>query len=136
MRPTLSGANLSGANLRWANLSGADLSEANLSGANPQRTKGIGGQSGEQGFAALLHQALAKNPEYLENSRWHTCATTHCIAGHYLPQEENPGPKASRELPTLARYFFASNDEAIAAIERVAKGEESVFLKSEIRRLP
>ena len=58
---------------------------------------------------------------------WHSCSTAHCIAGWAFPDLEYPGRKASLAYPTLAKYFFSSNEDALEALKRVANGEESVF---------
>jgi uncharacterized protein YjbI with pentapeptide repeats len=122
----LSGADLSGADLRGADLSGADLSGVNLLG-----TIGLGSKDQEIKFAKDLLDLLEVTPKALNMDYWHSsnfeCETTHDLAGFYAPDSEFPGAEASRALPTLARYFYASNDEVIEALERVASGEESVF---------
>lgn len=123
----LSGANLSetcliGANLTGADLSGADLSGAHLDGANLVNTIGLGTKEGEIEFAIKLLALMAKVPGILEVGDWHSC-----LAGNAFPLEKFPGQKASLLLPTLAKYFFASNEEVIEALARVASGEESVF---------
>ena len=127
----LSGANLYSANLYSADLSGADLSGADLSGANLYSAnlsgaKGLGTKEGEISFASLLLEKIRKDPYLLYMSSWH-CGTAHCIAGHAFPDLENPGQPASLLYPTLTQYFLVSNKEAIAALERVSRGEESVF---------
>lgn len=74
------GADLRGANLRWDDLHGANLHGANLSGAV---IDGIAIPSVDEA-APLLRQvaqsALAA-PDALDMRVWHTCETTHCIAG-------------------------------------------------------
>jgi len=133
----LSGANLSGADLtvtslRYADLSGANLSGANLIGANLIGAnligaKGIGQKEEEVAFAKQLYEDIVSGEKELDMSDWHTCGTTHCLAGWAFPNKENPGQAASLKYPTLAKYFYASNEEALDALRRVGNGEESVF---------
>ena len=52
------------------------------------------------------------------------------IAGWHKPDLPEPRPVASRQLPTLTKYFFVDNEVAYAAVRRVAAGEESIY-KSE-----
>ena len=129
-RANLIGANLRGANLRWANLSGADLRGADLRGA-----EGIGSREAEVHFAKKLLETITSGEGSLDMSKWHACDTVHCIAGWMYPGLDRPGSAASRALPTLARYFFASEEDALAALERVASGEESVFGAKNGKRL-
>jgi uncharacterized protein YjbI with pentapeptide repeats len=118
----LSEANLTNVDFDEADLSGADLSEVNLQGV-----KGLGSKEKEMLFAKDLLSILESGEGTLCMFSWHTCNTAHCIAGWYAPKEEYPGATASRALPTLAKYFFSSNEEALAALRRVASGEESVW---------
>lgn len=119
-------ANLKGANLSSASLIGADLSCANLKGAYLSGAKGLGTKEGEISFAKFLLEKIRQNPDLLNMRHWH-CGTAHCIAGHAFPDLERPGQPASLLYPTLAQYFLVSNEEAIAALERVSRGEESVL---------
>ena len=101
----LSGANLRGANLRWADLSGANLRGADLSGANLRganlrgadlrwadlRGANLRGASIDAFAIATpeeaapriraVAQAALATPDALDMGSWHTCDTTHCIAG-------------------------------------------------------
>jgi len=76
----LSGAYLSDADLSGADLSGACLSGANLSGADLRGANGlpIAADAAERLKAVA---ATALQPDALEMESWHTCGTTHCIAG-------------------------------------------------------
>ena len=81
----LRGANLSGANLRGANLSGANLSGANLSG-----TLGLAiAADAPQRLRATATAALADGA--LEMKTWHSCSTTHCLAGWLIHQAGEVG---------------------------------------------
>jgi hypothetical protein len=86
----LSGANLRDANLRDANLSGANLSGANLSGANLSGATGLPIATDAADRLKAVAQA-ALQPDALEMSSWHTCGTTHCIAGWAIHLAGEPG---------------------------------------------
>lgn len=118
----LSGADLRNADLRNANLSGADLSGADLSG-----TKGLASKFEEIKEAQRILNILDSLLGSLDMTDWHTCETTHCLAGWCEPNEKLPGSKASRKMPTLAKYFFSTNDKAMKALIKVASGVESVW---------
>jgi Pentapeptide repeats (8 copies) len=122
----LEGANLAGANLEGADLRGVDLSGADLRGADLRGVKGVGNKKDEIEFATKLLQKISDHTVKLVMSNWH-CGTAHCIAGWAYPEESYPGQKASLKYPTLAKYFFASEKEALAALQRVANGVESAF---------
>ena len=76
----LSGSNLSYANLRRANLSGANLSEANLSGANLSGAN-LPIVSSEPNLIAKILDQVESQPSCLKMDAWHSCDTTHCLAG-------------------------------------------------------
>lgn len=120
-------ADLSHTDLSHADLTGANLSGANLSGAYLLHTKGIGTKAGERKFAGDLLRSIESGVAILEMGLWHSGGNVHDIAGHAFPELEIPGQKASLLFPTLARYFFSENSEALAALQRVAEGVESVF---------
>ena len=86
----LRGADLSGADLRDANLSGANLSEADLRGANLRgvnlsgaKIDGLQIVTADQGEPLLrqVAEAALAAPKCLAMQTWHTCETSHCIAG-------------------------------------------------------
>ena len=137
IRANLSGANLSGANLSEADLSGADLSGANLSGANLIRAD----LSGAKGLpiAADASDRLkavavtALQPDALEMSDWHTCGTTHCIAGWAIHLAGEPGRLMESMMgPELAgllllgteahQHFHDSNEKALEYLREVVRG--------------
>jgi uncharacterized protein YjbI with pentapeptide repeats len=119
----LSDANLSGAYLRDAYLSGAYLSGAHLSGAN------LGGEN----FSApknwvdapgLLDQIATRVAAgNCDMHTWHTCETTHCLAGwaihlsgpagYLLEKTTSPSVAGAMLVPSIAHLFYASNDEAM-----------------------
>ena len=130
----LTGAFLESANLAFANLSGANLTNANLSGAwlhgvNLTGAIGLGTRKEEVEFAKELLEILQSKRGYLEMDEWHSeaCATAHCLAGFIYPEIIMPAQKASLKCPTLAQFFFKSNQEVMEALRAVASGELSVF---------
>lgn len=128
---------LDGADLTGADLTGANLSGASLRGVNLTRVRGIGTKAGEIAFAKSTLWAIETEAFELDMEYWHRssslgywgtpCRTTHCIAGFAFPDDEVPGPKASLLYPTLAQYFFASNEKAMKVLRLVAAGKLSVF---------
>lgn len=70
-----SGADLSGADLIRANLRDANLSGADLSGADLPKFSVF------ENLRGAICARVCENPEGLEMSNWHTCKTTHCLAG-------------------------------------------------------
>ena len=75
-----------------------------------------------QRLQAVARAALASD-DSLEMSDWHTCNTTHCIAGWAIHQagalgwllEQLHGAEIAGLMllgPDARRYFYASNDEA------------------------
>lgn len=127
----LNRADLNGANLGGVDLSKADLCGANLSGANLTGTTSIASKEEEMREATRILQILQKPGNSLEMMNWHTCETSHCLAGWSCPELKYPGAEASKKLPTLTKYFpvHYSNEEALEALKRVAKGEESIWDK-------
>ncbi len=117
------------ANLTNTNLHLADLSGADLTGAILRRTIGLGNKATEIAFANRLLNIFASGEGFLEQKAWHTehCRTVHCIAGWALPDVKFPGAQASRMYPTLAKFFFSPNEEAMEALRLVAASELSVF---------
>jgi hypothetical protein len=158
----LSDAYLIGANLSNANLSGADLSGANLSDANLSDAMGVPNQSQPSAPyvplpkdpAQRLERYRKRHPEVpvvedldrkilsalesggaLEMGNWHSCDTTHCLAGwavHLAGEagyalEKEHGPQRAGALiynvsTGRAPHFFASNERALADLKaRVAE---------------
>jgi hypothetical protein len=138
-----SGAVLSDADLRDADLSGADLRDADLRDAD---------LSGADLRGAVLrdfpvkipniHQAVfaaASAPQALDMATWHKCETAHCRAGWVTTLagdggkalEWMMGPAAAAALiyaasdPTLEKVpnFYATNEEALADMKRLAEQE-------------
>jgi uncharacterized protein YjbI with pentapeptide repeats len=120
-------ANLKDANLTDADLTNADLTGANLSGINLERAIGIGTKENEIQHAQQILEILDSGEGTLNMDFWHTCQTSHCLAGWILQDEPNPAQKASLLCPTLAQFFLSSEEEAMNALENVASGKMSVF---------
>ncbi len=124
----LRGANLSYAFLRDANLSGANLSGANLSYAYLSRANLYGAlglpivEDAKERLKAVAVAALADD-DALDMTDWHTCETTHCIAGWAIHQAGELGETLERDLgPANAglmllgveahSHFFDNDDKA------------------------
>jgi len=142
----LSDADLSGANLSGASLHNADLSGANLSGANPSDADLIGANligaigltiaaDAPQRLLAVARAALATDSA-LQMDEWHTCKTTHCIAGWAIHQagepgrllEETHGPEVAGRMllgHDAAMHFHDSNDDARAWLQSVLDAAEA-----------
>ena len=137
----LRGANLRGADLSGANLRGADLSGANLSGVY-LRGADLSGAP-ECLKIKNIHQTILQATEKegaLCMSDWHTCKTTHCRAGWVVQLAGDAGkvlefsigtPAAASFIymisdPKLEKIpdFYASNDEAMEDIKRLAELEK------------
>jgi len=102
-------ANLRGANLSGANLIGANLRGANLSGA-------IGLPIADDAPARLRAVAIAAlaDADALEMDTWHTCETTHCIAGWAIHQAGEPGRiLEALHGPALAGRLLLGNEAAM-----------------------
>ena len=123
----LSGANLNRADLYDADLSGADLSEADLRGANLSGAKtDFEIATPEQAAPRIIAVAKAAlEPNALKMAYWHTCETTHCIAGWaiHLAGEEgkaladkfNPHIAGLSLLgPEAALHFYDIDETATA----------------------
>ena len=123
----LSGANLSGANLTNANLIGVNLINTNLTRVNLSNAKGIGTREEEIKFAQGLLDLFKSETGKLEMSRCCTCDTTLCIAEWAFPDNPNAMQLTCLKYPTLSRYLWSSNEQAMEALKRVASGKESVF---------
>jgi hypothetical protein len=126
-RADLYDADLSGADLSGANLSGADLSEADLRGANLSGAKtDFEIATPEQAAPRIIAVAKAAlEPNALKMAYWHTCETTHCIAGWaiHLAGEEgkaladkfNPHIAGLSLLgPEAALHFYDIDETATA----------------------
>ena len=118
----LGGANLSGANLIGAYLRGADLSGADLSGARVGNELIPTAEQAAPLLAEVAAAALASNNS-LDMSTWHTCETTHCIAGWAIQLAGKRGAALEKEYGSqfaglallgaeAASHFFDTNEQA------------------------
>jgi uncharacterized protein YjbI with pentapeptide repeats len=138
----LSGANLRGADLSGANLRGADLSDANLRGANLRGANLSDADLSGVPFIKDIHQEVykaASKPGCLDMNSWHSCETTHCRAGWVVALAGEGGaamefcmgtPAAAALIylksdPNIEKIpnFYASNEEALADMKRLAEEE-------------
>ncbi len=89
-RANLYGASLNRANLYGASLVGANLNGASLNGANLNGATGIViAADAPQRLQAAAAAALQEGA--LEMRTWHTCDTTHCLAGWLIHQAGEVG---------------------------------------------
>jgi hypothetical protein len=125
----LTGAYLTGAYLRGANLSDANLTGAYLRGANLTGAKGLPIATDAADRLKAVAQA-ALQPDALEMSSWHTCGTTHCIAGWAIHLAGEPGRVMESfmgaEVAGLLllgteahRHFHDSNEKAMEYLRGV-----------------
>jgi hypothetical protein len=131
-RANLSGADLRNADLSRANLSRADLRGANLHGATLPH-------SPEQGLLRKVAQA-ALIPNALDMTAWHTCDTTHCIAGWACALTTDKslewahGPQIAGLLLLGAEahsHFFDTNEDATAYLQSVLDEQTTTTTESE-----
>lgn len=133
----LSGANLSGAdltcadlgwtNLSGANLSGADLGGVDLTGANLTGVMGISSMEEEIAECDRLLRIFRSGKGKVDMNRWHTCDTTHCLAGWVCLNEVLPASTASRKIPSLAWMFYRddmSQGEVIEELQKIVGGRQ------------
>ena len=77
----------------------------------------------------------ALQPNALEMETWHTCETTHCMAGWAIHLAGEPGKIMEKMLgPELTgllllgaeahQYFYKSNDEAREFLSSALSGED------------
>jgi uncharacterized protein YjbI with pentapeptide repeats len=135
----LQDANLQGAYLQGANLQDAYLQDANLQGAY-LRGAGVGGGEADSSltpkllglpdadpvFVLSVIEAALASPGALEMETWHTCETTHCLAGwavhlsgaagKALEATTSPSVAGAILAPSLAHLFYVSNEEALEAL--------------------
>ena len=134
----LEGANLEGANLKGAYLEVADLEGANLEGAN---LKGAYLKGAVKKPIPVVENLDRKILDILEGGKgglemncWHTCETTHCLAGWAIHLAGQPGydleklvgshnagflifKKSTGSYP----HFYGTNDDALDELrERAA----------------
>ena len=113
-----------------ADLSGADLSGADLREADLREAKNLPEIQVVPDLKKQIMEVVEANPQKLEMARWHTCETTHCLAGWATtlhPQgkllESLIGPNAAGALIFNAccdevPNFTASNEDAMEWLKK------------------
>ena len=107
----LSGANLREADLREANLRWANLREADLSGANIDGFAIATPEEAAPRIKAVAKAALA-GPDALDMDVWHTCETTHCIAGWAVHLAGDQGKALEEKFGTATAGLALLGTEA------------------------
>jgi len=142
----LEGAYLTGANLEGANLEGADLTGANLRGAylTGANLEGANLEGADLNVPVIknIHQEIQKATKHkgaLKMGDWH-CGTSHCRAGWAVHLAGDAGYELEKKTSTataayliyrkssdlpFALNFYASNEDALAEINRMAEIEAS-----------
>ena len=128
----LAGADIRGAYLAGADLRGADLMDVKLEYADLINADLKGAKIDYQiqdGLLREIEKIILENPESLEMGSWHTCETTHCLAGwacHLNPVAkglEKTHGAAIAGLLTLGyeahAYFFKENEETIEWLKTI-----------------
>jgi hypothetical protein len=121
----LQGADLRGADLRGADLREADLREADLPRADLRCAIGIPVAVDAADRLRAVAVAATANDDNLRMDTWHTCQTTHCIAGWAVHLAGEPGrileASCGHELAgrmllghEAALHFHDSNEDARA----------------------
>lgn len=127
----LTGAMLVEANLQDADLRGAEMSNCELSGAR------LGGSmllevEAKPDLVSRIYRVVKDQPERLDMTTWHTCDTTHCLAGWAVslhPQGESLVSKLTIDPAAAIIFnaccgevpnFYSSKRAAMQWLERVA----------------
>ena len=130
----LQGAYLQGADLQGANLQGADLQGAAVGGAAADGL--ILGPAPDPTLPlAVARMVLADPDKALKMESWHTCDTTHCLAGwaihlsgpagYFLEAATSPSVAGLLLAPSLAPYFYVGNDEALEVCRGIVAAAEA-----------
>ena len=140
---TLRRADLSGANLRDANLRDANLRDADLRSADLRRADLRGADFTDAKLDYEIQPGLLENMachamashDSLQMRTWHTCETTHCIAGwacHLNDRarelEQSHGTEIAGLLTLGAEahsHFFDSNEQAREWLRSVLERSET-----------
>jgi len=132
---TLEGADLTGADIRFADLEGADLrfadlEGANLVGANLTGTRFSFDYKADQSLKGKVLKAVQAEGCALKMDQWHSCETSHCIAGWAVtlhPEGKELESKSSTYLAgrlllgldhNESRIFFADDAKAMEWLTR------------------
>ena len=153
-RVDLTGANLKEANLKEANLKEANLEGVDLCGANLFRVELRGSDLTNTKFSfdipvvsnidQKILDIIKKDENCLEMSQWHTCETTHCLAGWAVHLAGESGYQLEKlTTPYLAGRliyeksrgdgtspdFFNSNEGAIRELEEYVRTKNQQNMK-------
>lgn len=136
-------ANLTGANLTGAKLTGAYLTDAYLARANLTGAKGLDLPPPDVAEARIrqIAEIVTAKPEALNMRNWHTCETTHCIAGWAVHLAGEWGARLERERgsamagltllgPEAAAHFYDTDADAMAWLRsKLPEGEIAAALQ-------
>jgi hypothetical protein len=96
-------------------------------------------------FALSVIEAALSTPESLEMGSWHTCETTHCLAGwavhlsgaagKALEVTTSPSVAGALLAPSLAHLFYVSNKKALEALPKI-KAELEAQMNGEATQQP
>jgi len=110
-RADLRRADLRDADLRDADLSGADLRDADLRGAYLEDAVGLPvAADASERLQAVARAAL--KPNALKMTAWHSCETTHCMAGWAVHLAGEPGRLLESALGTEVAGLYLLGAEA------------------------
>ena len=110
-RARLVDAYMEGADLEGADLEDTDLEGANLEGANLDYEI-------QEGLLERIAEIVLEDNEKLNMRNWHTCETTHCIAGWAC------------HLNDKARELEKTHGTQIAGLLTLGQEAHSMFFKS------
>ena len=107
-------ANLTGADLRGANFGCAILEGANLRGAHLDGAIGLPiADDAPQRLQAVAAAVLGDDDAKLSMRTWHTCNTTHCLAGWAIYQAGSAGKILQRlHGPHTAGFLLLGHEAA------------------------
>jgi hypothetical protein len=138
----LSESNLSGSELPQSNLYGAKLTEADIRGTDLSACNLTGVEIGDdipviENLILKIAENALRDETCLDMSEWHTCDTTHCIAGWACAIANRPdleryyGTNACAALllaksgTTKIPNFFADKHQATMFLQGVLKNQNN-----------
>ena len=144
VRADLRDANLRGADLRYADLIGADLRDANLIGvdlryADLRRADLTGAELGDtfkESYDPTLKAKILKAVESPKNAlkmdQWHSCESTHCIAGWAVHLSGDKGKQMEDASTTyLAARLLLGLDHIESEVFFLEEAEAMDWLRSD-----
>lgn len=137
---SLINANLTGASLYSSDLRGANLADADLTGVDLSRAtfdastgflgvKGLSSMAEERDECERILNIIESGNGHIYMPNWHTCKTTHCLAGWVAPDVPVPDAIASRKLPSLVWLFYECEmleTDVLAELKKVISGETQI----------